>query len=208
MAEREQSRGVEARRGQLQGECHAVIQAGTQAIDALKAQDQGEFSGWNGWSSVSLSASRPGAQPPASVAEPAPAMPHVLAGAQAVRHGECRLPLAERVLSLRSAQVGAWRQQVQRLTQCQAAERMVQQKLSGIEREAGQAALKAEELARRFALTGEVPCAGTDLQGQCKLLGDAREAKALIPSAQGTIKRLGREKASGTARTGRLARTA
>jgi exonuclease SbcC len=73
---------------------------------------------------------------------------------------------------------------------------MVQQKLSGIEREAGQAALKAEELARRFGLTGEVPCAGTDLQGQCQLLGDARDAKALIPSAQGTIQRLGREKAA------------
>ena len=79
--------------------------------------------------------------------------------------------MVERVLSLRSAQIGAWRQQVQRLTQCQASERMVQQKLSGIEREAGQAALKAEELARRFGLTGEVPCAGTDLQGQCQLLG-------------------------------------
>jgi exonuclease SbcC len=73
---------------------------------------------------------------------------------------------------------------------------MVQQKLSGIEREAGQAALKAEELARRFGLTGEVPCAGTDLQGQCQLLGDARDAKALIPSAQGTIQRLGSEKAA------------
>ena len=34
--------GVESAPGQLQGECHAVIQAGTQAIDALKAQDQGE----------------------------------------------------------------------------------------------------------------------------------------------------------------------
>jgi exonuclease SbcC len=45
-------------------------------------------------------------------------------------------------------------------------------------------------------LTGEVPCAGTDLQGQCQLLGDARDAKALIPSAQGTIQRLGREKAA------------
>jgi exonuclease SbcC len=120
----------------------------------------------------------------------------VLAGAQAVQRAELHLPMAERVLSLRSARIGHWRQQVQRLTQCQASERMVQQKLSGIEREAGQAALKAEELARRFGLTGEVPCAGTDLQGQCQLLGDARDAKALIPSAQGTIQRLGREKAA------------
>ena len=73
---------------------------------------------------------------------------------------------------------------------------MAHQKLSGIEREAGQATFKAEELARRLKLTGEVPCAGSDLQGQCKLLGDAREAQAMIPSAQGTIQRLGREKAT------------
>ena len=49
----------------------------------------------------------------------------------------------------------------------------------GSEREAGQASLKAQELSRRFGLTGEVPCAGTDLQGRCKLLSDAREAQSL-----------------------------
>ena len=65
---------------------------------------------------------------------------------------------------------------------------------------------EGRELARRFGLTGEVPCAGTDLQ-QCQLLGDARDAKALIPSAQGTIQRLGRE-GGGTAGTGRLVRAA
>lgn len=196
MAEREQSRGVEARRGQLQGECQAVIQAGTQAIDILKAQDRGEFQ------RLELLDQRI-AQRLAQECNRRQVLQNqrrqclaVLAGVQAVRHAECRLPMAEWVLSLRSAQVGAWRQQVQRLTQCQAAKRMVQQKLSGIEREAGQAALKAEELARRFGLTGEVPCAGTDLQEQCQLLSDARDAKALIPSARGTIQRLGGEKAA------------
>lgn len=196
MAEREQSQGVEARRGQLQSECHAVIQAGTQAIEALKAQDQGEVQRLERLEqriAQRLAQERSRRQMLQNRRRQCLA---VLAEAQAVRRAECRLPMAERVLSLRSAQVGAWRQQVQRLTQCQAAKHMVQQKLSGIEREAGQAALKAEELARRFGLTGEVPCAGTDLQGQCQLLGDARDAKALIPSAQGTIQRLGREKAA------------
>jgi len=196
MAEREQSRGVEARRKQLQGECHAVIQAGTQAIDALKAQDQGESQrlerlGQRIAQRVTHERNRR-----QGLQNQRRECLTVLAGAQAVQCAELHLPLAERVLSLRSAQIGSWRQQVQRLTQCQASERMVQQKLSGVEREAGQAALKAEELARRFGLTGEVPCAGTDLQGQCQLLGDARDAKALIPSAQGTIQRLGREKAA------------
>ena len=196
MAEREQSRGVEARRGQLQGECNAVIQAGTQAIDALKAQDQGESQRLERLEQRITQRHTQERNRRQMLQNQRRQCLTVLAGAQAVRHAQLRLPLAERALSLRSAQVGAGRQQVQRLAQCQASERMVQQKLSGIEREAGQAALKAEELARRFALTGEVPCAGTDLQGQCKLLGDAREAKTLIPSAQGTIKRLGREKAA------------
>ncbi|MBK9311631.1 MAG: DNA repair protein [Rhodocyclaceae bacterium] len=194
MAEREQSRGVEARRGQLQGECHAVIQAGTQAIDALKARDRGEVQRLERLEQRIAQRLAQECNRRQGLQNQRRQCVTVLAGAQAVRHAEYRLPMVERVLSLRSAQIGAWRQQVQRLTQCQASERMVQQKLSGIEREAGQAALKAEELARRFGLTGEVPCAGTDLQGQCQLLGDARDAKAVIPSAQGTIQRLGREK--------------
>jgi len=196
MAEREQSRGVEARRTQLQGECHAVIQAGTETIETLKAWDQGESQRLERLEqriAQRLTQERNRRQ---VLQNQHRQCLTVLAGAQAVRRAKFRLPLAERVLSLRSVQVGARRERVQRLTQCQAAERMVQQKLSGIEREAGQAALKAEELARRFGLTGEVPCAGSDLQGQCKLLGDAREAKTLLPSAQGTIKRLGREKAA------------
>ncbi len=196
MAEREQSRGVEARRGQLQGECQAVIQAGKEAIEALQAQGRGEQQRLDRLEQRIAQRLAQECNRRQVLQNQRRQCLAVLASVQAVQHAECRLPMAERVLSLRSAQVGAWRQQVQRLTQCQAAKRMVQQKLSGIEREAGQAALKAEELARRFGLTGEVPCAGTDLQGQCQLLGDAREAKALIPSAQGTIQRLGREKAA------------
>jgi len=196
MAQREQSRGVEARRGQLQGECHAVIQAGTHAIDILKSQDRGEVQRLERLEqriAQRFAQERNRRQVLQNQRRQCLA---VLAEAQAVRRAEFRLSLAERVVSLRSARVGAWRQQVQRLTQCQASARMIQQKLSGVEREAGQAVLKAEELARRFGLTGEVPCAGTDLQGQCKLLGDARDANALIPSAQGTIQRLGREQAA------------
>jgi len=64
-----------------------------------------------------------------------------------------------------------------------------------IEQDAGQAALKAEELAHRFGLTRQVPCAGTDLQGRCRLLGDAREAQALVPSAKARIADLTQAKA-------------
>jgi len=196
LAEREQAQGVEARRRQLQGECQAVIQTGKEVIEALQAQDRGEqqrLERLDQRIAQRLGQERSRRQVLQNQRRQCLTL---LAGAQAVRHGERRLPLAERVLSLRSARVGTWREHVQHLTQCQATERMARQKLSGIEREAGQAVLKAEELARRFGLTGEVPCAGTDLQGQCKLLGDAREAQALMPSAEGTIQRLGREKST------------
>ena len=196
MAAREQSRGVEARRTQLQGECQAVIQAGTQAIDSLKAREQGEslrLQRLEQRIAQRLKQERCRRQ---VLENQRRQCLSTLSIAHAVRRAEIRLPISERVVSQRSAQVGAWRQEAQRLTQLQAVQRLAEQRLSGIEREAGQAALKADELARRFGLTGEVPCSGTDLQGQCKLLGDAREAKTLIPSAQGVIQRLAREKAA------------
>jgi exonuclease SbcC len=73
--------------------------------------------------------------------------------------------------------------------------RLAEQRVANIEKDTGRAVLKAEELAHRLGLTGEVPCAGTDLQGPCKLLGDAREAQALIPSAKAQVARLARERA-------------
>ena len=56
----------------------------------------------------------------------------------------------------RSARTQACREQVHQLTQCQGAVRLAEQRVAGIERDAGRAVLKAEELARRFGLTGEV----------------------------------------------------
>lgn len=60
----------------------------------------------------------------------------------------------------------------------------------GKEREAGAAALRAAGLRTRFGLTSEVPCRDTEMQEQCKLLGDAREAKTLLPSAEADIARI------------------
>ena len=55
--------------------------------------------------------------------------------------------------------------------------------------------LRAQELDRRFGLTGSVPCSGLPLQGRCQLLGHAREAATLTPSARGEIERLADERA-------------
>jgi exonuclease SbcC len=195
-AEREQSQSVELRRMQLQGECSAVIQAGTEAIDALKAQEHSESQRLERLEqriAQRLTQERNRRQ---SLNNQRQQCLKVLTSAPTVRQAKVRLPLAEQVLSLRLARVGHWRQQALRLTQCKASEHLVRQRLSGIDREAGQAALNAEELARRFGLAGVVPCAGTDLQGQCQLLGNAREAQALVPGAQDAIKRLAGQKAA------------
>jgi DNA repair protein SbcC/Rad50 len=59
--------------------------------------------------------------------------------------------------------------------------RQCNQEVAAIEREAGQVALRQADLQRRQGLALSVPCAGMDLQGRCQLLGDAREARALLP---------------------------
>lgn len=193
-AEREQSRAVETRRAQRLTERQALVDAGTQTLAALKAQDQGELHRLERLvQRIETRLSQEHARRQASQHTQQQCRA-VLDAAGAVAYAVARLPLAERVVSLRTAQTLRCRQQAQRLTQCQGAGRVAEQKLAGIEREAGKAVLQAEELARRFGLTGEVPCAGSDLQGQCKLLGDAREAQALIPSAKAQITRLARER--------------
>lgn len=50
-------------------------------------------------------------------------------------------------------------------------------------------------LAERAGLTDDVPCKGTDLQGQCKLLAEANAAKATLPAKQKELdtKRAARE---------------
>ena len=95
----------------------------------------------------------------------------------------------------REERVAGLRRVAERLEKLRADGKLARERIAGIEREAGQASLKAQELSRRFGLTAEVPCVGTDLQGRCKLLSDAREAQSLKPSADAQIARLQEERA-------------
>src|SRR5262249_35542728 len=79
---------------------------------------------------------------------------------------------------------------VERLEKLRADSKLARERITAIEREAGQASLRAQELTRRLRLTAEVPCAGTELQGRCKLRSDARAAQSLKPSADAQIARL------------------
>lgn len=117
----------------------------------------------------------------------------LLARQDAIRAAVERLPvLAEQEQAARTAlriaeETGERSTRIRQRLQVVAASRQ------GLEREAGSAVLRAQQLRERFQLTQEVPCTGTDLQGTCKLLADAREAKALQPSADFKIEQVRQE---------------
>jgi exonuclease SbcC len=194
--EREQSRATEARRAQLNAERQCAIDATTQTVHALKVQDQAECQRLARLDQRVSARLQQESSRRQALAKSRRRCVDTLAEADAVRHAARRLPLAERLQGLRSARTLTCRERVHALTRAQGTVRLLEQQMAGIEHDAGKAVLKVEELAHRFGLTGEVPCAGSDLQGRCKLLGDAREAQALIPNAQAQVARLAREKAA------------
>lgn len=119
----------------------------------------------------------------------------LVADAARVAHAERRLPLARRVAAAWQARVAQARDRVEQTGRAHDALSHARQRLGAVEQAVGRAALRAQELDRRFGLTGSVPCNGLPLQGRCQLLGDAREAAALMPSARGEIRRLAEERA-------------
>jgi exonuclease SbcC len=80
---------------------HAVIQAGTQAIDALKAQDQGESQRLERLEQRIAQRVTQERNRGQALQNQRRECLTVLAGAQAVQRAELHLPMAERVLSLR-----------------------------------------------------------------------------------------------------------
>jgi exonuclease SbcC len=119
------------------------------------------------------------------------------AGADRIVWASRRLSLAERVTHLRGERAEAARALADKADQLRGQHRLVNQQIEGFVREAGQVSLRHADLTRRFGLVAAVPCAGTDLQGRCKLLGDAREAQAMLPSVDARIDALkGRQRAA------------
>ncbi|MEQ1806004.1 MAG: DNA repair protein [Burkholderiaceae bacterium] len=109
------------------------------------------------------------------------------AGAGRVVWAVRRQSLSERVAQLRGERADAARALADKADQLRGRQRLLNEQIEGIVREAGQVSLRHADLNRRFGLVAQVPCAGTDLQGRCNLLGDAREAQALLPSVDAQI---------------------
>ncbi|MDO8278940.1 MAG: DNA repair protein, partial [Burkholderiaceae bacterium] len=109
------------------------------------------------------------------------------AGAGRVAWASRRQMAGERAVQIRAERATAAQALADKADQLRGKVRLLAQQIEGIEREAGQVSLRHADLQRRFGLAAEVPCVGTDLQGRCKLLGDARDAQAMLPSVDGQI---------------------
>ena len=192
--QREQAREADARRAQLLQEREAVQAAGRTGMQELEDREKDELQRLD-------RLTRRAAQRQAQVGQRRERLEDAQARCRAllarehlVRNALRRLPQAERLLALRAERARQGRDQVAEWEQAKGQLRALVQRVQGIEREAGQAALQAQLLRRRLGLAAEVPCAGMPLQGACQLLADTREAQALIPSADAVLRRLADEK--------------
>ncbi|MBB4730506.1 DNA repair protein [Xanthomonas arboricola] len=204
-AEREQAAHRLRQRDRLRDERTALIAHGRSELAALEAQDRREVErdqALRQRSAQRIAALQVRRQALQRQAAHSTGLIELTA---AIRRAVARLPLAERVESLRQARVLDARAQVAQRKQVQQVLAANRQRQADIEQAAGQAVLKAEDLRRRFGLTNEVPCAGSDLQGRCRLLGDAHQAHALIPGAEGQVRRLGEQQQALRAEHGELA---
>lgn len=193
-AERDQAHQTELRRSELLAERKILIQSGQEAAQALDVQDALERQRLAQLEQRIATRAEHARLRRQSLEDKRRSLNQILSRAGGVMRACRRQNLAAQIVVALSARVAECRRSVQRLAELQGNDRAALQKMDAIEREAGQASLRAAELTRRFGLTQEVPCFGTDLQGRCKLLGDAREAKTLMPSADLEIAKLSQRK--------------
>lgn len=190
----EQIKEVESRRQELRSQQKELDRSHEKALQVLNEQDRGEEQRWSRLQqriNERLLNERQQCQALQARKIQCRELLHLEPQVQWARH---RLPLAEHIAQARWDRVGTLQQQVAQLKMLESVRAQTEQRLASVEREAGQAVLRAEDLTRRFGLTDAVPCAGTSLQGQCQLLGDARQAQVLIPDAQSVLQRLAIER--------------
>ena len=189
-AKRDVAAQTEARRAQLTEDRRSIIEAAKAALHALDAQDRREGERLGQLTRRISQRAEDERKRRKGLNEQRARLDATLKIGAVIRRASKRLGWAESVAVQREARVAGLRRDVERLEKLRSDSKLARERIAGIEREAGQASLKAQELSRRFGLTAEVPCAGTNLQGRCKLLSDAREAQSLKPSADAHIARL------------------
>jgi DNA repair protein SbcC/Rad50 len=190
VAKRDVAVQTEARRTQLTEERRSSIEAAKAALNALDAQDRREGERLKQLNRRISQCAEDERKRRKGLNEQRARLEATLKIGDVIKRASQRLEWAESVVVQREERIAGLRRDAERLEKLGADSKLARERIAGIEREAGQASLKAQELSRRFGLTAEVPCAGTDLQGRCKLLSDAREAQSLKPCADAQIARL------------------
>ncbi|MCL2591622.1 MAG: DNA repair protein [Betaproteobacteria bacterium] len=190
----DQSRGTEAERARLVTERQEAERCWQRSFETLNVQKQGLFQRRDRLLERIASRRTQAAARWQALQNKRAQCERGLEDDWAVHHAALRQPLSEKILARHSLRTEAARKNVMTFKLSGQELDGARQRLQKLEQEAGQAAIRAEDLKRRFGLVNEVPCAGTSLQGECKLLGDAVEAKALMPSSEGVLIRLADER--------------
>ncbi|MES2260569.1 MAG: DNA repair protein [Pseudomonadota bacterium] len=203
-AEEALAAGIEARRTQLLAERQTALAARQHAIDALDAELLREEAAFDDMAQRHAQRAARRETTLASLRAQRTTLRDSQEALHHARHAASRLALRQLVTMRREAALEVLQAALARHERADAMLALAQTRQAGIEREAGQAALKAQELRQRFALTAEVPCAGMALQAGCKLLADAHHAQALLPDATSVVARLNEQHATLTAEIGAL----
>lgn len=192
-AEQAQQRGIETRRSELQTERRRLGDSYRQSVSSLEEQETELLQLTSRLDSRIRQRHAQQRQRRDELAAQQRRLQAILHDAWLVAWAGRRLALASHLFEVRQLRVQRCRGAVEKLTRARSKLQLLEQRQAGIERDAGQAVLKVEELKQRIGLTRRVPCAGTDLQGRCTLLENAHEARSLVPSAQRRLAQLREE---------------
>jgi exonuclease SbcC len=195
-AEETVAAGNEARREQLLAERHAVFAERARVLAALEAEQRREEAAFDDMAQRHAQRASHRETTLASLRAQRTTLLATLEQARQTQRAAGQLPLRQWVAAQRETVLEALREALAQREHTESALTLLQTRQAGIEREAGQAVLKAQELRRRFALTAEVPCSGMALQAGCKLLADAHQAQALLPDAGAVVARLKKQHAA------------
>lgn len=182
--------GQESRRAQLLAERDTALAAHRRAVDLLEAERRREEAAFDGLATRQAQRATRRETTLASLRAQRTTLQASLEQADRARRAAKRLPAAQTAAARREATLRAKQEGLHAAEGAAAQMTLAGTRQAALEREAGQAALKAQELRRRFSLTGEVPCSGLALQGECKLLADAHTAKVMLPDAGAVVARL------------------
>ncbi|MBY0238525.1 MAG: DNA repair protein [Burkholderiaceae bacterium] len=195
-AEESMAASIDARRAQLLAERETVLAEHQRAVEDLGAQllrAQAAFD------TMAERHAQRAARRETVLASLRAQRTSLLASLEQTRLAErsaLRLPLLRLVTARRETVFNESRKALAQGERAESALALAQSRQAGVEREAGQAALRAQELRQRFGLTAQVPCAGMALQDGCKLLADAHAARALLPDAGSLVGRLNQQHAA------------